>query len=117
MIPLTNFQKCRMQVQNPIFIFFIVDMGGGGQIFVKSFDGLVCVYKNHSDWIPSTGMNCLNANFISYASQLPGGGAFFIYSEFDFFCDDLHLQIIASISPKSICREFISPVGYFFHKI
>ncbi len=29
-----------------------------------------------------------------------------------FYCDDLHLQIIGSISPKSICREFISPVDH-----
>ncbi len=30
------------------------------------------------------------------------------------FFDDLHLQIIESISPKASVREFISPVGYFF---
>ncbi len=67
--------------------------------------------------MPHTGLNCLNANFIYYATHLRGrgGGAFIIYSEF--FLDDLHLQIIAIISlPKSICREFISPVGYFIDR-
>ncbi len=39
-----------------------------------------------------------------------GGGLFFI----QIFFYNLHLQIIASNFPKSICREFISPVGYFF---
>ncbi len=34
--------------------------------------------------------------------------------EVDFFVTIYTLQIIVSISPKSICREFISPVGYFF---
>ncbi len=29
--------------------------------------------------------------------------------------DNQQLQIIESISPQSICREFISPVGYFFY--
>ncbi len=43
---------------------------GGGQIFVKRFDGLVCVYKN-TDGMPCTCLTCLNANFISYATQLP----------------------------------------------
>ncbi len=64
--------------------------------------------------MPHIGMNCLNANSISYATQLLGwGGDFLLIQNLNFFCDDLHLQIIASISPKSICREFISPVGYF----
>ncbi len=40
-------------------------------------------------------------------------------SKFDFiyliFFDDLHLQIIESISPIPSVREFISPVGYFFN--
>ncbi len=43
-------------------------------------------------------------------------GLFFIIKNLIFFCDELHLQIIASISPKIICREYISPVGYFFFK-
>ncbi len=30
-----------------------------------------------------------------------GGGGIFVYSEFDFFFDDLHLQIITTISPKA----------------
>ncbi len=79
-------------IENRIFDL----MGGGAQIFVKSFDGLACIYKNTVIECQVSGINCLNAKF-------------------DFFCDDLHLQIIASISPKSICRKFISPVGYFFY--
>ncbi len=51
--------------------------------------------------MPHTGLKCLNANIIYSATHLPGrgGGAFIIYSEF--FLDDLHLQIIATISPKT----------------
>ncbi len=47
------------------------------------------------------GLKCFNVNFIYYATHLPGRGGvtFFIYSEFIF--DKLHLQIIASISPKA----------------
>ncbi len=51
-----------------------------------------------------TGLKCLNANFICYATQLPGGGrgGFFCNSEFDLFSfDDLHLQINASIPSKA----------------
>ncbi len=54
--------------------------------------------------MPCTGLKCLNTNFICYATQLPprGGGGIIFNSEFDFFGgDDLHLQIIASISPKA----------------
>ncbi len=51
--------------------------------------------------MPRTGLKCLNANVIYYATYLSwGGGAFFTYSDLIFF-DDLHLQIIASISPKA----------------
>ncbi len=53
--------------------------------------------------MPRTALKCLNANFIYCAIQLPGReGGHFLNSEFNFFCmDDLHLQIIASISPKA----------------
>ncbi len=34
-----------------------------------------------------------------------GGRTFFLNSEFDFFFDDLHLQIIASISPKTYAEN------------
>ncbi len=41
--------------------------------------------------MPHTGLKCLNANFIYCATYL------FIF----FFFNDLHLQIIASISPNA----------------
>ncbi len=60
-------------------------------------------------------MNCLNANFISYASQLPGGGGGGgRIQDLIFFVMIYTLKIIASMSPKSICREFICLVGYIF---
>ncbi len=56
MIPLTKFY---LKKKN------IIDLmgAGGGQIFVRSFAGLVSVYKN-----THTGLKCLNANFICYAT-------------------------------------------------
>ncbi len=64
-----------------------------------------------------TGLKCLNVNFISYATQVEGGGALFLNLESNFFCDDLQLQIIASISPKSICRESSAHWAIFFFLI
>ncbi len=79
------------------WVFLIIDVmeRGGGQIFVKGF------LQIDSDWIPHTSLKCLNADFIYYAIHLlgRGGGAFFYL--FRIFVDDLHLQIIASISPKT----------------
>ncbi len=49
--------------------FFSLILGGGEQIFVKCFPGLVYVYKN-----TPTGLKCLIANFICYATQLVGVG-------------------------------------------
>ncbi len=63
--------------------------------------------------MPHTGLKCLNANFIYYATHLPGrGGAFIIYS--DFFGDDLHLQIIAIISPKASVENSSAQWAIFF---
>ncbi len=69
-------------------------MGGGIQIFVKSFARLVSVYKN-----THTGLKWLNANFVMPDNW--GGGAIFKIQNLIFFFDDLHFQIIASISPKA----------------
>ncbi len=45
----------------------------GGQIFIKSFAGLVSVYKN-----THTGLKCLNINFVMpHNCRGDGGGAFF----------------------------------------
>ncbi len=44
--------------------------GQGGDKYLSK-DGLVCFYKN-SDGMPRTGLKCLNANFISYATQVGG---------------------------------------------
>ncbi len=70
--------------------------GGGGQIFVKRFAVLVSVYKN-----THTGLKCLNANYVMPHSCRGGGEAFIKIQNFIFIFDDLHLQIIASISPKT----------------
>ncbi len=51
---------------------------GGGQIFVKSFAGLVSVYKN-----TYTGLKCLNANVVM-PHNCQGEGDIFKNSEFDF---------------------------------
>ncbi len=50
-------------------------MGGGEQIFVKCFAGLVSVYKN-----THIGLKYLNTNFICYATQHSrrGGGGIFL---------------------------------------
>ncbi len=52
--------------------------------------------------MPHTGLKCLNANFIYYATHLPGrgGGGFIIYSKL--FLDDLYLQIIQSFPQKHL---------------
>ncbi len=59
------------------FFFYWSYWGRGEQIFVKSFAGLVCVYKN-----TRTGLKCLNVNFFCYAPQLLRGG---VYSEIYIF--------------------------------
>ncbi len=58
-----------------IFFIFAVMEGGGEQIFVK------CFLQKDSDWMPHTGLKCLNANFIYYATHLPGrgGGGHFLF--------------------------------------
>ncbi len=52
-----------------------------------------------------------NANLICYDTQLPEWGRlfrfFFLRSTLTNYCKHF---------PKSICGEFISPVGYFFNK-
>ncbi len=60
------------------------------------------------------GLKCLNANFFIMLKKW-GGGIFF-HSEFEFFLRS-SLTNYCKHFPKSICREFISPVGYFFHFI
>ncbi len=71
-----------------LHIFYCWCYGGGEeQIFVKRF------LQKDSDWMPHTGLKCLNANFIYYVTHLLGRG--------EFLFDDLHLKIIASISPKA----------------
>ncbi len=51
--------------------------------------------------MPHTGRKCLNANFIYCATYL-----------FRFFLGRSTLTNYCKHFPKSICREFISPVGY-----
>ncbi len=65
--------------------------------------------------MPRTGLKCLNANFICCATQLSrGGGGIFFNSEFDlFFGEDLHLQIIANISPKASVENSSSQWAIF----
>ncbi len=55
-----------------------------------------------------------NANLICYATQLPGGwGGAFLYSDFLFLRPTLTNYCLHF--PNSICREFTSPVGYFYY--
>ncbi len=51
--------------------------------------------------MPSTGMNCLNANFISYASQLPGGGAFFFIQNLIFFVAIFTYKLLQAFPSKA----------------
>ncbi len=50
--------------------------GGGGTNICQKFWWVSLCLQKHSDWMPSTGMNCLNANFITYATQLEGHFSF-----------------------------------------
>ncbi len=67
--------------------------------------------------MPATGLKCLNANFIYYATHLPGrglvGGDIFYLFRF-FFFDDLHLKSIASISPKASVENSSAQCAIFF---
>ncbi len=77
-------------------------MGGGGRNICQTFCWVSLCLQKHSDLMHCTGLKCLNAYFICYATQLLGiGGGHYFYSKFDLFFDDLHLQIIASISLKA----------------
>ncbi len=76
-------------------------MGGGWQILVKSFAGIVCVYKNTAiEWHVQVWNVWMLILFVIPLNCQIGGGIF-LNSEFFFFFYDLHLQIIASISPKA----------------
>ncbi len=89
---------------------------GGGTNTCQKFCWVSLCLQKHSDWMSCTGLKCLNTNFICYATQLVGGGGFFFNSEFDlFFWDDLHLQIIASISPKASVENSSAQIIYLFH--
>ncbi len=60
--------------------------------------------------IQSSKEKCLNINWsVSIYAPPPCPISWCI-----FFHDDLNLQSIESIHPKSICTEFIRPVGYFW---
>ncbi len=60
-----------------------------------------------------TGLKCLNANFICYATQLPLG-AFLCNSEFDFFSfDDLPYKLMQAFPLKHLYRIH-QPSGLFF---
>ncbi len=85
--------------------------GGGTNICQKFWWVSLCLEK-HSDGMPCTDVKCLNAKFISYSTQLPSDRIFF-YSNIFFFWRSTFTHFCKHF-PKSICREFISPVGYFF---
>ncbi len=72
------------------------------------------VFYKKTDWMPHTGLKCLNANFIYYATHLPGRGGreHFLFIQ-NFIFDDLHLQIIASISPKASVENSSAQWGIF----
>ncbi len=80
-------------------------------IFVKSFAGLVSVYKN-----THTGLKCLNANYVMPHSCRGEGGHFFKFRIWFFFFYDLHLQIIANISPKASVENSSAQWAIFFWK-
>ncbi len=79
---------------------------GGGHIFVKRLAVLVSVYKN-----THTGLKCLNANVVMLHNCRGGRGIFFI---FFYFFDHLHLQIIASISPKTSVENSSAQWAIFY---
>ncbi len=84
----------------PIFFIVLLILCGEGTNICQTFCWISCVYKNT---VIECHIEVWNANFICYATQLPGGEeGIFLNSEFDLFSfDDLHLQINASISPKA----------------
>ncbi len=78
--------------------------GGGGQIFLKSFDGLVCVYKNiviecqvkvWTVWMLILFLMPLNCR------RGRGGGAFVIFSEFNFFVTIYTYKLLQAFPPKA----------------
>ncbi len=82
--------------------------------FKKNIDfmggGLVSVYKN-----THTGLKCLNANYVMPHSCRGGGDHFLKFRIRFFFLWRSSLTNYCKHFPKSICREFISPVGYFYN--
>ncbi len=87
--------------------FFIVVMEGGANICQE--------FSTKGHWMPHTGLKCLNANFIYYATHLPGRGEGGIYYLFRIVLDDLHLQIFATISPKASVENSSAQWAIFFN--
>ncbi len=51
--------------------------------------------------MPSTGMNCLNGKFISYATQLPGEGRHFLFIQnLIFFVTIYTYKLLQAFPPK-----------------
>ncbi len=84
---------------------------GGGQMFVKRFAGLVSDYKKHVQvW------NVWILSLLCHITVEGGGGGFFKFRIwFFFFFYDLHLQIIASISPKASVENSSAQWAIFFN--
>ncbi len=77
--------------------------GGGTNICQKFWWDSLCLQK-HSDGMPRTGMNCLNANFISYATQIlgwRGGGHFLLIQNLIFFVTIYTYKLLQAFPPKA----------------
>ncbi len=78
---------------------------GGGNKYSSN------VFYKKTDWMPHTGLKCLNATFIMPLICRGGGQYLFIQNK---FFGDLHLQIIASISLKASIENSSAQWAIFF---
>ncbi len=80
-----------------VFFFKLILWGWGGTNICQTFCwGSLC-----------------NANLICNGTQLPGGGGGFFFIHF-FVVDNLHLQIIASIFPKTSVENSSAQWAIFY---
>ncbi len=89
-------------------------MEGGTNICQKFWWVSLCLQK-HSDGMPCTGLKCLNANFISYATQLPGGGGHFFFKIWFFFVTIYTYKLLQAFPPKASVENSSAQWAIFFY--
>ncbi len=100
-----------ISVVSPAGYFFYWSYGHRGYKYCQMFCWVSLCLQKHRH----TCLKCVNANFICYATQLPGRGHFFKFRIWFIYFWRSTLTNYCKHFPKSICREFISPVAIFFY--